>query len=109
MGFALAFLFVFFNERFPKEKKKRRSILSVIKCVPLSGHAGGRLPGTKSPGCQETHPEDDGREGKASFSPGLRTLNWCSVEPSVFPGACCLTGRGHDLHGARKGGYVTIG
>lgn len=42
-------------------------------CIHLSDHAGWWLQGTESPGRQKTHPEDDGREGEASFAPGMQT------------------------------------
>lgn len=43
--------------------------------LPVSDHAGWWIQGAESPGCQKTHPEDDGWEGKTLFFPLLKYLN----------------------------------
>lgn len=42
-------------------------VISFLISLPVSDHAGWRLQGAKSPGCQKAHPEDDGRAGKTLF------------------------------------------
>lgn len=86
---------------------------------PMSDHAGWWIQGAESPGCQKTHPEDDGWEGKTFFFPLLKYLInhymqdvYCMFSFFVFFLMLALfrsiTGWGHDLHGARKTGYVTF-
>lgn len=98
----------------PVGRAARKKCISMNEMfLHVSDHAGWWLQGAEGPGCQKTHPEDDGWEGKTFFVSNAKKSVHCMIYVRYLPIMILslywsIIGRGHDLHGARKTGHVAF-